>query len=91
MSATADPDVTLNEAKSRYELERNGLVAFAAFEQIGNVTDFNHTVVPRELEGQGVGSKLVAAALADVKAKGGEIVATCSFVHHYVQKHPEAV
>ena len=90
MTATADPQVTLNEAKSRYELEKDGLVAFAAFERRGDVYDFNHTVVPRELEGQGIGSKLVAAALADVKAKGGEIEATCSFVHHYLRKHPEA-
>lgn len=84
-------DVTLNEAKSRYELEQDGLVSFAAFEQRGNVYDFNHTVVPKALEGRGIGSKLVASALADVKAKGGEIEASCSFVHRYVQRHPEAV
>lgn len=90
MTATADSQVTLNEAKSRYELEKDGLVAFAAFDKQGDVYDFNHTVVPKELEGRGIGSKLVAAALADVKAKGGKIEASCSFVHHYLQKHPEA-
>ena len=82
--------VTHNEAESRYELEKDGLVSFAAYSKSGNTYDFNHTVVPRELEGQGVGSELVAGALADVKAQGGKIEASCSFVHHYLQNHPEA-
>ncbi len=83
-------DVTNNEAKSRYEMDVDGHTAFAAYVRQGDVWDFNHTVVPPELGGRGIGSKLVQGALADVKAQGGKIIPTCSFVAAYVEKHPDA-
>ena len=51
--------------------------------------NFTHTEIGSEYGGQGLGGRLVAGALADVRAGGGRIVATCPFVKSYVEKHPE--
>ena len=48
-----------------------------------------HTEVAPEFEGQGLGSKLVAGALADIRARGLRPVAVCPFVRAYLQRHPE--
>jgi hypothetical protein len=41
------------------------------------------------MEGQGIGSRLIGGALADVRASGLKIVPLCSFVRHYVETHPD--
>lgn len=48
-----------------------------------------HTVVPVELEGQGVGSALARAALDWAREEGLAVVPQCSFVAGYLQKHPQ--
>ena len=57
--------------------------------RIGDVVTFTHTVVPPEAEGHGVGSRLVAGALEQVRAAGLTIVPACAFVAAYVERHPE--
>ncbi len=58
-------DVTNNPARSRYELVEDGHTAFAEYKLAPGVIDFTHTLVPKELGGRGIGSKLAAAVLAD--------------------------
>ncbi len=83
-------NVTDNSAQHRYELEDEGHIAYAEYRRDGDVWDFNHTVVPEALGGRGIGTKLVAGALADVSAQGGKVIPTCSFVKRYLEKHPDA-
>ena len=85
----ADGEVTNNEALSRYELTLAGHTAIAAYRRHPDHLNFYHTEVPAALEGHGVGKRLVAAALADVRHQGLKIVATCPFVRHYIETHPE--
>ena len=54
-----------------------------------SVTAEIHTEVPEALSGKGVGSKLVAGALTQVRADGLKVVAECSFVRTYLARHPE--
>ena len=82
-------EVTNNEAKHQYELEVEGQLALAAYRLSDDRIVFTHTEVPDALEGKGIASKLVAAALEDVRAKGLKVVPACAFVKHYVEKHPE--
>lgn len=81
--------VTDNEAKSRYELHADGGIATAAYERRGAVIAFTHTIVPEKLRGQGIASKLIAGALANVRDRGLKIRPECSFVVDYVEHHPE--
>jgi predicted GNAT family acetyltransferase len=82
-------EVRNNEAAHRYELEVDGQVALAAYRLRDGRITFTHTEVPSALEGRGIGSKLVKAALDDVRAKELKVVPACAFVRHYIETHPE--
>lgn len=49
-----------------------------------------HTIVPSELEGHGVGTHLAAAALEWARSEGLAVVPHCSFVRAHLEHHPEA-
>jgi hypothetical protein len=76
-------------ARSRYETVVDGETAFAAYEVEGDVRVFTHTVVPPVIGGRGVGTDLVAGALADVRRRGLRIVPRCPFVAAYIERHPD--
>lgn len=82
-------DVRNNEVEGRYELETPDGTALAVYRMRGDAVAFTHTEVPGAMEGRGVGGRLVAGALADVRARGLRILPLCSFVRHYVETHPE--
>jgi predicted GNAT family acetyltransferase len=48
-----------------------------------------HTEVAPELEGKGLGGRLVAGALEDMRARGLRLVPVCPFVTSYLERHPE--
>ena len=83
-------DVTDNRAEHRFELPTDAGPAVAAYAVDGDTITFTHTIVPPAAEGQGVGSKLIAGALADVRARGLKVVPQCAFVRAYLRRHPEA-
>ena len=81
--------VTDNRAAHRFELATDAGGAFAAYELAGDTITFTHTVVPEAAEGHGVGSALVAGALAQVRDAGLRVVPRCPFVAAYIGRHPE--
>ena len=81
--------VTNNRADSQYELIVDGHKAIAAYRLEDDRISFVHTEVPQELEGQGVGSRLVEGALQQVREEGLKVVPLCSFVRHFIETHPE--
>lgn len=83
-------DIKDNPARSRYELEEDGHIAFVLYKLHPGMIDFIHTEVPKELGGRGIGSKLAAGVLAAARARGLKVKATCPFIAAYVKKHPEA-
>ena len=80
-----------NKDLHRFELDADGHVAFSEYRRAGGTIEFRHTEVPKALEGRGIGSALVAGALALAKAEGLTITARCPFVAAYIKRHPEAV
>jgi predicted GNAT family acetyltransferase len=61
----------------------------AAYHRQGDdVLVFTHTEVPRALEGHGVASRLVRAALDDVRARGLRAAPMCPYVFTWLQRHP---
>lgn len=89
MSAASEAAVRDNRAARRYELTVDGMVAFAAYEPSAGAIRFTHTIVPEALGGKGVGSRLIKAALDDVRAQGLKVVPQCSFVAGYIDRHPD--
>lgn len=50
---------------------------------------FPHTEVDEEFGGRGLGTILVQGALEDTRQAGKRIVAVCSMVAKFIDKHPE--
>jgi predicted GNAT family acetyltransferase len=83
-------EVKDNPAEKRYEITVDGsLAGFAAYIPAEGMRVFSHTEVDSAYEGQGVGSKLVRAALDDVRAQGTKVMALCPFVLAFIRRHPE--
>lgn len=82
-------DIRDNEAEQRYELEVDGRLAIAAYRLENGVMAFTHTEVPPELEGRGIGTRLVKGAPGDVRARGLKFAPLCAFVAAYAERHPE--
>jgi predicted GNAT family acetyltransferase len=82
-------EVVDNPVHHRFELEADGHIAFANYHRAGGTITFTHTIVPPDLQGRGIGSILVKAALAAVRAEGLKVVPECPFVRAYIGKHPE--
>jgi predicted GNAT family acetyltransferase len=82
-------DVYQNTDDNRFELDISGAVAAAYYELAPGVITFMHTEVPAELNGRGIGSRLIKGALDAVRAQGLRVVAKCPFVSAYIAKHAE--
>jgi len=82
-------EVRNNPALNRFELDVDGHTAVSYYRLSPGVITFTHTEVPPELEGHGVGSRLVRGALESARAQGLKVVAKCPFVSAYMGKHPE--
>lgn len=79
-----------NPERHRYELRVGdrvaGIVQYAT--EPGTVV-LVHTEIAPSVEGEGLGSKLVAGALDDIRARGLEVVPLCPFAAAYIERHPE--
>lgn len=76
--------------RNRYEIVRDGTVlGFAEYQKAKDLIVFTHTEIDPRFEGQGVGGRLVRAALDDVRAQGLPVLPICPFVHQWMVDHPE--
>ena len=83
-------EVRDNAGASRYELQVDGHVAFLQYrDSPGGARVLVHTEVAAELEGRGIGGRLVKAALEDAKAQNRRVVPSCPFVASYIERHAE--
>jgi uncharacterized protein len=82
-------EVTDNQAESRFEIRDGGLLAELKYHRNGKRFVLIHTAVPAELEGHGIGGKLVAAAIDRAAAQGLTIVPLCPFARSWLERHPE--
>ncbi|MEM9919762.1 MAG: GNAT family N-acetyltransferase [Bacteroidota bacterium] len=78
-----------NPEKKRYEFQVGEHLAIAEYIKVQNKTYLTHTEVPVALEGQGIGSKLILAALQQIEKDQRELIPLCPFVAKYLKKHPE--
>lgn len=73
----------------RFELERDGKVAYLEYTLAGNILALLHTEVPESLRGHGVASSLAHTALEWARANGKKVDIICPSVFEYLAKHPE--
>ncbi len=91
MSGNEQPiEVVHNAAEGRFEARVNGLLCVAVYRLADGVMRMTHTEVPPLLEGRGIASRLVAAAVDYARANGLAIVPACSYVRVWMRRHPHA-
>ena len=79
-----------NEAELRYEILREGaLLGEVRYRVEPGAIALIQTDVAPSAEGRGVGSRLVAGALADIRRRGLGLIPVCPFVAAYLRRHPE--
>ena len=87
---SAQSTVRDNPDELRYELLVDAALAGEILYRLrSDAVVLVHTEIAPQFEGQGLGSKLVAGALADIRVRGLRPVAVCPFVRAYLQAHPE--
>jgi uncharacterized protein len=82
-------EVRDNKDRHRFELAVDGRIAFSQYKLAPGTITFLHTEVPKELEGHGIGSRLVRGELEAARVQGLKVVAKCPFVAAYIKKHAE--
>jgi uncharacterized protein len=81
--------VTDNPARSRFELEENGLVAFAEYRRRDGVVVIPHVEAPPKLRGTGASQRLLEGVLAILRERGEKVLPTCSYAAAYMRRHRE--
>ncbi|MCT9819269.1 N-acetyltransferase [Microbacterium sp. W1N] len=87
MTEASTPTVTRNDEKSRYEIHLDDVLAgYAEFEPDDHGRQvYAHTEIDPAFGGRGLGTTLVAAALADAAERGEIVVPVCPFVVRYLE------
>lgn len=81
--------VVNNPEEFHFEVASGGLISKLEY-RLGRTTmALVHTEVPEELQGQGIGSSLVVAALNHARKKGLKVLPYCPFVAAYISRHED--
>jgi uncharacterized protein len=90
MATSSELIVVDNPDQRRYEAHADAeVVGFLTYREAPGRMTLIHTEVDPEVEGEGVGSLLVARALEDIRRRGLSVVPLCPFVLAYLRRHPE--
>ena len=81
--------VTDNQAASRFEISEGGYLAELRYHHSGKRLSLIHTEVPEELEGRGIGGRLVIAAVDRAAREGLTIVPYCPFARSWLERHAD--
>jgi predicted GNAT family acetyltransferase len=92
MAAPGDVSVEREDGPSggAYRIRLDGHVAEMTFSRASPVLIIiDHTEVPQALRGRGLGERLVAEAVEEMRRAGGKIVPLCPFAAAQFRRHPE--
>jgi predicted GNAT family acetyltransferase len=85
-----DVRVSDNPSELRYELVVDGEPAGTIrYRVLPDARALVHTEVEPRFEGHGLGTRLIAGALADLRERRLGVVPICPFVRAYLDRHPE--
>ena len=79
-----------NAAAGRYELAMPEGVGFATYRDAGGVRSILHVETPAAARGKGRAAALMAAIVADARARGLKLDPVCSYAVAYFRRHPNA-
>lgn len=77
-----------NREEKRYEYHVNGGLARIEYIQANNEIYLTHTEVDSDLEGKGIGKKIIELALTDIQDQNLKLIPLCPFVASYIRSNP---
>jgi uncharacterized protein len=81
-----------NPGERRYEIRLDGeLAGYCAYQRRPGALVFTHTHVEPRFRGMGLGSRLIAAALADAERRDLRVVPRCAFVQDLIRLRPDPI
>ena len=86
---TEPPNIVLNEATHRFEWTVDGHTAYEVFERFPGGIAYLHTVVPKELQGQGVAGRLVRFIMDYAVEHKLKVRPDCPYVKAWIDRHPD--
>lgn len=90
--AAAQPAIEVSDDREaeRYVIAVGGEPAgFVQYRDRGRALALIHTEIDDRFEGQGLGGRLVSAALDDLRSRGLAVLPFCPFVRGYIARHHE--
>ena len=82
-------EIIHNKAAKRFETSIDNHTGYISYQERDGKLVYDHTIVPQELGGRGIGSALVKHALNYAREQHKKVIPQCSFVSSYISKHPE--
>lgn len=73
-----------NEALHRFEWHEAGETSYITYHHDGGLLVLDHSFVPKNLAGRGVGSRMVKAALDELLRSDRKIAVRCDFIEHVI-------
>jgi predicted GNAT family acetyltransferase len=89
MSAPPAPEIRHLPEAGRFEAVVDGVAARLDYRLDGRTLRLERTFVPPELEGRGIASALVQAAVDHARANGLSIEPVCSYVQAWLKRRPQ--
>ena len=89
MAAAIPGDDSIGDDGERFVFSEGDSVAELTYLLQGDELILLHTSVPPRLEGQGIGGRLVSAAVDRAAREGLTIVPWCAFARKWLRGHPE--
>lgn len=82
-----DTEVTNNTAASRFELEENGLTAYADYQLEGDTLRIDYVYAPPELRGTGTAGRLMEGIVEEARASDLHILPICGYAASWLRRH----
>jgi uncharacterized protein len=84
-----NPRTPQKVVSGRFEIERNGEVAYLEYSLSKNILVLAHTEIPEKLRHMGLAASLAETALNWAREHDVRVDMVCPAVQQYVTKHPE--
>ena len=78
-----------NTASHRFELERNGHLAFATYERRGENLVIRHVEAAPPLLGTGAADELMRGVAEIARAEGRSITPLCGYAYTWLRRHKD--
>jgi predicted GNAT family acetyltransferase len=83
------PQLQQKVTTGRFQIERNGEVAYLEYSLARNILTLDHTEVPEKLRHMGLASELAETAFRYAREHNLKVDIVCPTVQQHIKKHPE--